>query len=760
MPSVRGSAHLTLLALLFAPPCWSQNPSLIAAVNTKAVSGPDASLSANSPVEGPSTTPAPDAASLFDSVGDQFSPLVTNIEVRSTEHDLETVQGDSFQAGGQEITGSAGTFGDISRFLQTFPGVVATGDLSNEVLVRGGHPMENLFLVDGIEVPNINHLATAGTTGGFGPMIDSGLVQGIKMFTGGYDAQFPERLSSVTEIETLDPKHLANHVEGDLGIQGVGGLVEKSIHGSDLLTSAHHGLLSFMKDAGIDGLPAYTNALARLRHNDGSGNRLTILHLAGWDSVDVDPCPLDSEETSAIDSQYSGWRTTTGAEWQHVYSPTSFAVASVSDSEEVEHIHQQDQTIVSSLAPVMSSSCQTPMVLSQPTPVYMEDSNAAFSNASYRYEWTGPAVSMIAGSATWLQRPHYTVQQPLGAFSPYSAAPVRADSTSFRSSFSTGETGSFAEFTLHPLRSLALSAGGRIQTFAFGDHITFTPRLSLRYFLGEHAGLHIALARYAQLPPYIYLESYPSNRSLAPMRSTHEIIGLDLDAFTSSAIHIEAYHKAYSALPASTEYPSVDLHDMVDMLGQQFVWLPMNSDARGSASGIEISDLTRIRSHLVLRGSIAYSRAMFAAMDRISRPSNFDFPWIVNVEALQRFSRGYEIASRYAYATGRPYTPFDAPDSLAQDRPIYDVSQMNALRVPAYGRLDSQLNKEMKIRGLHLELYMGVENILNRNNFLAYVWLPQMEQRSRKPVNESNMPVKELDQMPIFPNFGVRYIFQ
>jgi hypothetical protein len=765
----RESCLILFLAIPSVALSWSQDsqPPIIARNNVADAALPVArepvvGTAAGALPAGPSiASPPPNSASLFDAVTHSFDPLVTSIEIRSSERETQTTQAqlDTLHAGGQEVTSSAGTFGDVSRFLQTFPGVVATGDLSNEVLVRGGHPMENLFLVDGIEVPNINHLASAGTTGGFGPMIDSGIIQGIKMSTGGYDARFPERLSSVTEIQTLDPNHLANHIEGDLGIQGFGGLLEKEIHGSDLLASAHRGLLSFMKAAGIDGLPSYTNELVRLRHNDESGNRLTILHLAGWDSVAVDPCQLDSQETGAIDSQYSGWRTTTGAEWQHVYSPTSFGVATLSDSEEAEHIHQQDQTIASTLPAVTNTNCGSTILLPPPTPVYMEDSNSAFSTAGYRYEWSGSAVSLAAGGSAWLQRPHYTIQQPLGAYSPYSASPVRADNTSFASNFSTGETGSFADLTAHPLKSLAVTAGGRIQTFAFGHHATFTPRVSLRYGLGEHAAMHLAFARYAQLPPYVYLLSYQSNRALSPMRSTHEIIGLDLDFVPSSEIHIEAYNKAYADLPASTEYPSVNLHDMVNMLGQQYVWLPLSSYARGTASGMELSDLTRIGSRIVMRGSVAYSRAMFAGMDHVSRPSNFDFPWIVNVEALREFGRGCEITSRYAYATGRPYTPFDAPDSLAQNRPIYDVAKMNALRVQPYGRLDAQLNKDMKVHDLHLELYTGVENILNRNNFLAYVWLPQMEKESRKSVSESNLPVKELDQMPIFPNFGIRYIF-
>jgi hypothetical protein len=714
-------------------------------------------LVASAPVGATSTLaqPAAQSASMFDALAHRVLPVTATVEVHADMRELETSEPEPFIAGGQDVLSTAGTFGDVSRYLQTLPGVVSTSDLSNEVLVRGGHPMENLFLVDGIEVPNINHLATMGTTGGFGPMIDSGVIQGIKVYTGGFDARYPERLSSVTEIRTLNPANLTTHAEADYGIEGFGGLYEKVVHGGDLLASAHHGLMELMNSVGLGGMPSYTNELARYRHTDAAGNRLTILHLAGWDSMQVSPCESDKVETSSIDSQYAGWRETTGAEWQHVYSGHAFGVASVSDSEQVEHIHQQEQILNPLDITITRVPCPVPASIFQPTPVYMEDSNDASSSANYRFEWSASKVAVSSGSSFLLARPSFNIDQPLGAFSPYSVVPVRVDSTSFASNFSSGETGSYLQITTHPLKALAVSAGGRVQTFAFGDHTTFTPRLSLRYGIGEHLGVHAAFAGYEQMPPFVYLLSYPQNRSMEPMRATHEIVGMDVDFIPDSEIHIEAYNKIYRDIPASTEYPSVDLHDMVDMLGQQFVWLPMNSGSIGKSSGIELSDLTRVGSSLILRGSVAYSRAMFEGLDHISRPSNFDFPWIVNVVGLKRFKRGYELSSRYGYATGRPYTPYDLTDSCAQNRPIYDMSRMNALRVPYYGRMDAQMNKDAIVHRLHLEIYAGVNNVLNRQNFLAYVWLPRVITESH-PGN----PVDTIDQMSIFPNFGIRYIFR
>lgn len=725
------------------------------AIAAKTISPAAAGGAASGPRAGPFSPSAHNAPtksqSLFDEVSDPSTRVVSTIEVRDDTPGLQLTA--PVRADGRQITSVAGAFGDVSRFLQGVPGVVGTDDMSNDLFVRGGDPMENLFLVDGVQIPNINVLATLGTTGGFGSMIDSAAIQSVSLYTGNYGAEYPERLSSVVNIQTLEPTEHASHSEVDLGIQGIGGLAEIPVQRSDLLISAHHGLLNMLNSFGIDWLPSYTNELARFRWTDDRGDRLTLLHVGGWDSFRITPCPNDPVESSTIDSQYSGWRETTGLEWQHVYSKNSFGEANISDSEQMDHIGQQEQLPDPLGGHLNASSCALSSI-STPVPVYVEDANSAFTTAGYRFEWTRSWISMTAGSAFWLQRPHYRIDQPLGAFSPYSASPLRTDSTSFSSGFSTGESGTYTEITARPAKGLSLIAGGRLQTFALGDHKTLTPRASLRYSFGEYLSFHAALATYAQMPPYVNLLSFAQNRSLLPMRSVQELAGIDIGPVLSSRIRVEAYQKIYRDVPSSTEYPTVNLHDLADTLGEQFVWLPMNSGGRGRSSGIEVSDTTRLGSRFLARGSVAYSRAMFAGRDGMIRPGNVDLPWIVNLTALERLGRGYDISSRFAYTTGRPYTPFDLTDSLAQNRAIYDAARVNALRAPDYARLDLQLNKDFLLRGVHMELYLGVNNILDRSNFLGYVWLPRAKEVSGLD------PVYEIDQMPIFPNFGLRYVFR
>jgi hypothetical protein len=693
--------------------------------------------------------------SLFDAARNRFNPVEVSVEVKVEDRELGSSAPEAFVAGGGEIIEAAGSYGDIMRYLQVLPGVVAASDFGNEVLVRGGHPIENLYLVEGFEIPNINHMARLGSTGGFAPMIDSALVQSIKLHTGGYSARFSDHLSSVTEIDLLNSNDLSHHLEGDFGIQGIGALVQAKIRHGDLLISGHHGLLDVAtQDVGLNGVPSYTNELSSFRASRDSGDTFKLLNVAGWDSIEISPCRADQEETNAIDSQYFGWRETMAFSWQRLLSNRSFAVMNVSDSEQVQHIHQQDQYVDPLKAyPNFTHKCPIPKNSVETTPIYMEDSNSAVSSGSYSYEWASPVLIVSAGTAAWLQRPHFDISQPIGLFSPYSSTPVRTDTTSFSTDFSTGETGTFIDLSYRGLRNLSLGLGARLQSIALGGHMSLTSRATARYRLSEDIAVNAAFATYSQIPPYIYLVSFEQNRSLLPMRVHHIIAGLDFDGIPGSKIHVEAYEKPYFDTPASSEFPTVTLHNIPDQLGDEIVWLPMNSKGRGHSSGVELSDTTRIRSRVLLKSSLAYARAKFAGEDRVFRPSDFDFPWIINILSNAQLGRGYGLSSRYGYATGRPYTPYNMVDSLAQNRPIYDLNRMNGLRAPFYRRLDVQMSKDVLVRGNHLEIYAGVDNVLNRSNFLTYAWMPIIS-----PGNPNRYPVKELYQMPIFPNFGVRFI--
>jgi hypothetical protein len=119
--------------------------------------------------------------------------------------------------GVQEIEKSAGANRDVSKVVQSLPGVGATDPNRNDLIVRGGGPSENVFYLDGIEIPVINHFATQGSSGGAVGVINPDFVREINFYTGAFPANRGNALSSVMEIKQKDGSQDKIHTKLSVG---------------------------------------------------------------------------------------------------------------------------------------------------------------------------------------------------------------------------------------------------------------------------------------------------------------------------------------------------------------------------------------------------------------------------------------------------------------------------------------------------------------------------------------------------------------
>lgn len=707
------------------------------------------------PTVGPLALPSESAES-----GGAAGPrIVVLSSVRvDADNDRTPPDGDSpnaFHATAAEIESSAGTYGDFSRYLQLFPGVIFNTDESDDILVRGGNPLENLFLVDGIEVPNVNHISTEATTGGLVSMIDTAALQTVDLHTGGYDASYEERLSSVVDIHTREIDGNRRHAEADLGFVGAGGLSELPLgNGGSLLVSAHRSLLNlFTNDIGLDGVPIFSNELVSARWKVGPNNAFEILSLGGLDSIRITPAALDRWETSTIQMQYGGWRVTNGFRWRHLFSSSKFGVLTVSDSEQHERINEQDQFFNHNVPG--ENSAQSYLL----TPVYAELTHDGADDLRYdSFASLGKKATITSGAALHFYRINYSISQPKGEESVLSVGPARTDADTFSPDLSTEEEGVYAEATWHPLERWSISGGMRMEAFQFGGHQWFTPRASAMFRISSRIGVHASFGEYAQMPPFVYLTAWPQNYRLKPFRARHIVAGADFYGEHHLRVGIEAYQKDYRDYPVSTEYPTLSLANLVDTLGQQFLWLPMISRGAGVARGVELLGEASLGSHFFARANIVYAKSRYAGLDGILRSGNFDYPVVANVAGSYRSGERYEVSWRYEYTSGRPYTPYLLRASAEQDRPIYDVSQINALRGPVYSRLDFQLDRTFHIGSRQVIAYGGLDNAWNRKNFLGYFWMPRVGAEGHCVANPDACMSAQY-QMNRFPNAGIRYVF-
>jgi hypothetical protein len=678
----------------------------------------------------------------------------TTLEVKAFNDDVSPAGlAPVLSISGKQIVASAGTYGDLSRFLQVLPGVVWTSDLSNDVLVRGGHPEENLFVIDGVEFPGISHFSLSGSSGGFTSMIDSTAVGSMDLRSGAYDASRSSRLSSLIEIHTRPLGEATQQRLVTVGISGIGGLYQRALPGrGSILVSAHRSILNLFTDnIGIGGVPIYTNSFARFDFDPGSRDSLALLSLSGQDSIQLTPCASDPHSDSFMDTGYAGWRTTDALTWKHTFNASLIANLTATYSLTHETIRQEQQagaTGVDSLG-----SC-TPL---STVPTYLENSRNELPQLNYTVRAGAHGWLFTAGASGGLIAPHNAVAQPIGQLSPFSRSIVSSDADNFQHTFSSGQSAGFlqAEGTLGTRWSLM--AGLRAESFAIDGQSAVEPRISALYRLNAHQSLHASWNRSAQLPPTMDLISYPGNRSLPPIEVRQEAVGMRLWQAGWGTVDAEAYTKQYLREPVSTEYPQLMLFNMVDTLGQAFVWLPLTGKGSAQARGLELTFRSHWRSRVNLLLSATRSQSTYRALDGIRRPANYDTPVVINSMTSLRLPRGLTLTGRETFSSGRVYCPFDMADSYGQNRGIYDLSRINALRGPLYNRLDMELERRFPLHKGAVEVQAGAENVFNRGNLLGYVWMQGCSPLCGGPAGAP--PIGKIDQMGRFPSFSARYEF-
>lgn len=657
-----------------------------------------------------------------------------------------------------EVLSSAGTWGDFTRYLQLLPGVVWTNDFSNEILVRGGNSDENLYVVDGIEVPNINHFALAGSTGGFASMVDTSVVESVDMKPGIYDPAYSRRLSSMVDIHTLTESGRASVHEMEAGISGAGGLIQRPLpNGGSVLLSAHRSVLNYMtSDIGVNGVPIYTNGFAKADWAPDSKDQLSLLDISGADSIDMNPQPCDPGVTWPIRTQYGGLRSTDGLNWQRFPSSRSSSAFTFSYSFQNQDIGQQWQTAKP------GGNCLHSI---KETPVYTERTHDGIGTTTYRYAVDRKGWVYSMGATARLVNLNYVVAQPLGGPSPFSADPAWTDSDQFSHHFSTGEFAGFLEANGHLGNRWTAVAAIREEHFGLTGSKFLSSQGSLAFRISQRQTFNVSVGRSAQLPPTINILSYAQNRGLALMQADQISGAAELWHGDRMRVSVESYLKRYTHEPVSTEYPSLMLANMVDTLGQQFIWLPLRSGGYGRSEGVELTVRAHTPSRISLLTTASYSRTRYAAADGVMRPGNFDFPLVLNAIGNIRIPWRLEVSVRNSFASGRPYTPFNIALSEKQSRGIYDLSRINGMRAPAYNRLDSDINRDFHLAKGVMNVHAGVENAFDRQNFLGYVWMdschphPTDTKCGKIPMVVPGVPVTQINQMGVFPSAWVHYRF-
>ncbi|MBI4893296.1 MAG: TonB-dependent receptor [Acidobacteria bacterium] len=662
----------------------------------------------------------------------------------------EEVKNSGYLIPGKEVWSLAGANQDVSRYVQTLPGVaLGSDDFRNDIIVRGGSPLENLFIIDNIEIPNINNFANFASAGGTNSLLDAQLIQDVTFLSGGYPAPFVNRTSSVLQITQKegDRQRLGGRLT--LGSGGLGGILEGPVNkgkGSWIASFRRSFLDAFTDDVGFGGVPITYTFNGKVLYDLTSRDRIWAANITGVDDIrlGLNDENRGKEEISTLDIRYRGWRSATGFNWQHLFGVRAVGLLGITTSQA--RVNQQVRDLVRITPPPPPGTSNEDLIAM--APVIFKDKSGE-NETTFKYDLTlfaGRAGKIQTGANFKIFRLNYLVQSPFGSDVPFSPVPD-VNPLDLQRKFRAYQNSAYFQSTMDVAKRLNITWGGRFDNYQYLGATRFSPRAGLSYRLSQKLAWKLSYGQYFQQPFFLFVSAFPQNRGLIPWRAEHFVTGFHYTASPTLRITLEAYQKNYRDYPVALQFASVSLANVGDTFAVSDLLFPLASAGRGRVRGIELFLEKKFTNKWFGQANLAFSQARQAGLDGIRRPASFDYPVIANFTGGYRFNSKWEAGLRVSYLDGRPYTPFDEKTSLAQRRGVFDLTRIAELRALDYFRVDFRVDRSFIVRDKPLIVFAGIQNLTNRKNFSSYLW---NRATNRPEINE---------QLGLFPIIGLDWRF-
>lgn len=637
-----------------------------------------------------------------------------------------------------EIYRNPGGNRDISKVLQSFPGVASSVSFRNDIIIRGGAPNENRFYLDGIEVPNINHFATQGSSGGPVGMINVNFIREVDFYSGAFPARSGNALSSVMEFKQIDGNDEKLKGTFMLGSSDVGLTLDGPLgKRSSFIFSARRSYLQFLFQAlKLPFLPTYNDFQYKhtIRLNDK--NRITLIGLGAVDDFELNEKASEGVTDSSVieRNKYilgylpvnSQWNYTFGMNWKHF-------------------MENGYTTLVASRNHLNNSAIKYRDNIVAPSNKLLDYNSQEIEN-KLRLEYTGRRNGWKLNSGIGFENAKYTN-------STYNKVIVNGNAyeVNFDSELPLNKVSAFIQAGRgFSQDKLTLSLGLRTDLNDYSRQMSdplkqLSPRFSASYKLNSKMNLNFNTGRYYQLPPYTVLGYRDSAKVLVNKRNEvkyiscdHLVGGWEYNPTQYSKITVESFYKVYDNYPFLVR-DSVSLANLgadFGVIGNEEV----RSISEGRSYGVEL--LVQQKLSKSVYGILAYTlvRSEFTDKKNNMKPSAWDNVHILNLTAGKKFKKNWEAGIKFRLLGGAPYTPYDL--QLSALKAVWDVKQQGSLdwdrlneeRFPAVHSLDIRIDKKWA-----LNMYLDIQNLYN---FQAKVqpYVNVLRDAAGNPVEDPNDP--------------------
>lgn len=654
-------------------------------------------------------------------------PATINVALQASEQQLKEVEikASAFNRnlespvsvntiGVNEIQRNPGGNRDISKAIQSLPGVSSTVSFRNDIIIRGGAPNENRFYLDDIEVPNINHFATQGASGGPVGLINVDFIREVEFYSSAFPANRGNTLSSVLEFKQIEGREDRVGFQFTLGASEAGislqGPLGKNKRSNFILSARQSYLQLLFQALGLPFLPTYNDFQLKNTIKINDKNDLTIIGLGAYDVNRLNLQRDDTEDAQFILGylpENRQWNYTIGARYRHFLDKGFLMLVASRNHLSNRAFKYQDN----------DDSDESNLLL---------DYNSQEIENKLRFEHT----SRLKGFKI-----NYGVNYEFATFlnDNYNKTSIPGQGVvelQDNSSLNINKYGLFGQVSRAFFNEvLGLSFGFRMDGNDYSASMAnllgqFSPRGSMSIGVTEWFRINASGGLYYQLPPYTTLGYRDSTgvllnkqRDIQYIQSKHAVAGVEFLTQTNSRITIESFYKKYDDYPFLTD-DSITLAN----LGGDFGVIgnaPASSTAEGRAYGVEFLFQQKLFKGFYGLLTYTFVRSEFTDKNGDFVPSSWDNRHIIVVTAGKKFKKEWELGVRWRFYGGTPYTPFDVAvssqkvywDIVGRGRPDYD--RLNSERTKAAHQLDLRLDKKYFFKKWSLNIYLDIQNVYN-----------------------------------------------
>ncbi len=629
----------------------------------------------------------------------------------------------------EEIKSNPGGNFDISRVVQALPGVGGVagtgGGFRNDLIIRGGGPSENVFYLDGVEIPVINHFTTQGAAGGPTGMLNVAFIEDATLATSAFNARYDNTLSSVLQFRQKDgnPERIQGNVrvgasETALTLEGPLG---KKNGKTTFLASARRSYLQLLfKAIGLPIRPDYWDFQYKVTHKINAKTTFTALGVGAIDDFYFEAPKDATPENLYILSSVPGvnqWNYTQGFSLKRLIDNGFWNLTFSRNMLD----NQLDQFADNTDGKQKDEAKRILGIQSQEI-----ENKLRFDMNRYSGAW-----KFSAGAMAQYVKYNNNSYTRLRAEIRDSTGNVVQPATEIR--FNTAidffKFGLFGQINRTFFNEqLGVSAGIRADGNTFtGDGAnllkTISPRVSLSYALAPKWKLNASVGRYFKTPLYTVLGYRDDagvlvNKDQPYLQSDHYVAGLEFLPTRVLRLTLEGFYKQYADYPVSA-FNGISLANQgggFGILGNEKVL----AVGKGEAYGMELFAQQKLSKNLYFTGSYTLFWSKFSNQDGELIASAWDNRHLLSLLAGYKFRRNWELGIKYRWQGGVPYTPLDLDASRLNYASIgtgvLDNSRLNTLRLGNFNQMDVRVDKKWNFKRVTLDVFVDIQNILNAVN--------------------------------------------